>query len=365
MSSDSIPRRERITGLDVARALAVLGMVAVNFESVLSNQLGNVWFERFLQLPRGRASALFVVLAGIGATFLGRDAGREVRLVLARRALVLLLLGYAFLHLAWEEDILHFYGYWFLLAVPCLGVSDRWLLGLGALLLVPTPVLLGLGLDYDRGWVLDRLEYVDLWTREGHLRHLFFNGFFPITPWMAFFLWGMWLGRRLEADRGYLRRAAPRALGVAVAVELVSWALVRGLGGAEDPAARLLDTSFLPPVPLYVLSAAATATALLGLGVWLTERLGDTLMVRALASAGQLALSIYLLHVLVGIGVFDVGYQLGCLSRSQVFAWWAVFCYLSLTAAHLWRRHFAQGPFEALLRALGGRPADRVRGGTS
>lgn len=344
--------RPRILGLDVARALAVLGMIAVNFEAVLSNQLGPVGFERAMELPRGHASALFVVLAGIGTTFLVGEARREGSLVLVRRALVLLALGYTFLVLAWEEDILHFYGYYFLLAIPCLWLSARGLLVVAALALLPTPLLLSLGWDYDRGWVLGRLEYVDMWTGTGHLRHLLFNGFFSPLPWMAFLLWGMWLGRALLRDRDVLRRLAPAAALVLVGVELLSWALSARFG-------RLFETTMLPPVPLYVVSAAASATALLGVGDWLARRHGETLLVRVLVHAGQVALSLYLLHVVVGIGPFDLWYQLGCLSRPQVFAWWVVFSYVALLVAHRWRLRFAQGPFELLYRAIGG----SVRGG--
>ena len=41
----------RIPGLDLARALAIFGMVAVNFELTLSNQVGPAWLERAFQLP--------------------------------------------------------------------------------------------------------------------------------------------------------------------------------------------------------------------------------------------------------------------------------------------------------------------------
>lgn len=352
-----MPQPARILGLDVARALAIIGMVAVDFEGVLSNQTGSIWFERFLQLPAGRASALFVVLAGIGTTFLaGRGLG-ESPWVLVRRALVLFALGYSFLALAWEEDILHFYGYYFLLAIPCLYLADRWLLVLAGLCLIPTVAFLQSGWDFQEGWVLDYLEYTDLWTQAGHLRHLFFNGFFPLTPWMAFVLWGMWLGRRLQADSGHVRDLAGKALALAVAIEVLSYVLVRSLGGVEDATAQLFDTAPKPPVPLFVLSAAAWATALIGYSCKVAERRPASLAVRVLVHTGQLALTIYLVHVVVGIGPFDVWYQLGCLTRSQVFAWWAGFSYLCLWGAHRWRRRFSQGPFEVILRKIGGRAA--------
>lgn len=342
-----IAARARIAGLDVARAFALLGMMAVDFESVLSNQLGPPWLERVLQLPEGFASALFVVLAGIGATFLAGSDPRRASLVLVRRALVLLLLGYFFLAMAWEEDILHFYGYYFLIAVPCLWLPNRGLLLALVLALMPTPLLLSRGWDFDQGWVLDHLEYVDLWTPRGHLRHLFFNGFFSIPSWIALFLWGMWLGRHLLEERTFLFRAARWGLVVFVTVELSSILLGGRFGW-------LSTAGPMPPLPGHMISAGALATALLGACEFLAVRRGETLLVRVFAHGGQAALSLYLLHIIVGIGPFDLWYQLGCLTRPQVFTWWVVFSYLAFTAAHQWRLRFAQGPFEALYRALGG-----------
>lgn len=332
-------------------------MVAVNFESVLSNQLGAGFFEWFLQVPKGRASALFVVLAGIGASLLARRGRARGASILARRAVLLLGLGYGFLYLAWEEDILHFYGYYYLLAIPCLWLPARALGVLGALLLVPTPLLLSLGHDFDKGWVLSRLEYVDLWTREGHLRHLFFNGFFSIPSWMIFFLWGMWLGRKPD-PKGWIA-LAPKAAVFCITLELIALGLRAGFSE------RYFGTSFMPPVPLYVISALASSTAVLGFSCWVIERRWEGAVVRALVHTGQLALTLYLVHVVVGIGPFDIWYQLGCLSREQVFAWWAVFSYLAIVLADRYRMHFDYGPFEWLLRLLGrsDAPSRTVRGG--
>jgi uncharacterized protein len=344
--------RPRIPGLDLARALAILAMVAVSFDQVLSNQLGPAWVERLMLLPLGRASALFVVLAGIGTTFLVHSDLRRGRLVLARRASVLLVLGYVFLALAWDTDILHFYGYYFLLAIPCVGLADRWLIRLALLSVLPVTLCLLAGWDFDRGWVLDRLEYLDLWTRAGHLRHLFFNGFYALSPWMAFFLWGMWLGRRLREDPDAARLMVGRATTVAVGVEVLSLALRSAFGSSS--LGPWFATVSMPPSPLYVVAAGATATALIGLSCVVADRWPKRLPVRAMIHTGQLALTIYLAHVVIGMGPFDTWYQLGCLSRLQVFAWWVVFCYGSVLIAHRWRLRWDQGPFEWLLRAIGG-----------
>lgn len=64
---------KRIIGIDVARALAVIGMILVNFKMVLGQQ-GETWVKQFSSLLDGKAAATFVVLAGIGIAFMTNSA---------------------------------------------------------------------------------------------------------------------------------------------------------------------------------------------------------------------------------------------------------------------------------------------------
>ena len=58
---------ERLIGLDIARYLAFVGMVLVNFDIVMSHgvQSNEGFFNEFIGQLQGRDSATFVVLAGI------------------------------------------------------------------------------------------------------------------------------------------------------------------------------------------------------------------------------------------------------------------------------------------------------------
>ena len=57
----------RITALDVARALAFLGMVQVNFTVAMSfGKDSPGWMHALTEGLTGRAASLFVVLAGVG-----------------------------------------------------------------------------------------------------------------------------------------------------------------------------------------------------------------------------------------------------------------------------------------------------------
>lgn len=57
----------RLEGLDLARAMALLGMVLVNFRIAMGVLAGGpTWLKPLLDALEGRSAASFVVLAGIG-----------------------------------------------------------------------------------------------------------------------------------------------------------------------------------------------------------------------------------------------------------------------------------------------------------
>ena len=115
-------RSKRIEGYDLARALAIIGMVFVNFRVTLmvlgaEVEAGGVtgWFSEWIT---GRAAATFVVLAGVGIALLTRRAVEDeservgARRRLGYRALFLAVIGWPFL-VVWEGDILHYYAAFF------------------------------------------------------------------------------------------------------------------------------------------------------------------------------------------------------------------------------------------------------------
>jgi uncharacterized membrane protein YeiB len=63
----------RIIGIDVTRAISIIGMIIVNFKLVLGGQ-GTKWMENFAGFFDGKASATFVTLAGVGIALMTNSA---------------------------------------------------------------------------------------------------------------------------------------------------------------------------------------------------------------------------------------------------------------------------------------------------
>jgi uncharacterized membrane protein YeiB len=113
-SAPSSAPAERVFGFDLARALAIYGMVVVHFSlTKAAERTAPGWLNLALGFLDGRAAATFVVLAGIGVTLMSYRAVKgadplaisNVRRALIRRGLFLLVLGFINLRI-WPGDIL-------------------------------------------------------------------------------------------------------------------------------------------------------------------------------------------------------------------------------------------------------------------
>ncbi|MCX4242009.1 DUF418 domain-containing protein [Paraliomyxa miuraensis] len=338
----------RLPGYDVARAIAVLGMIMVDVRHEMLAYHGSSLLRWLFDGIEGKAAALFVLLAGAGLSLRShqRDEDYEPTIdyrPLVERALLLIALGLLLLHL-WEYDILHFHGVYLLLAIPLLRAPSRalWLLAVAA-------VWIAMVLAGELDWAVRPTL-----TPGGVVRHVFFNGLYPVFPWIAFLLVGMAIGR-LELGERRVRR---RALAIAVAVALLAFGLdtlgrherqhqLLGLGGYAD----WLLTWPRAPRPFFIVSGSAIAVATICGCIELSQRRGHSRRVLALVATGQLAFTIYFLHVVAILVPLEHGFLRG--EPLELAFAYAVACYGAALAFALWWRHrWRHGPLEGLLRQV-------------
>ncbi len=357
--------RERIVGYDIARAFAVFGMVLVNYKVVMAVEgTGAAWLETCLSALTGKAAATFVVLAGIGVSLStskareGRNEPdiRRAKYRLLLRAFFLLALGLIYVPL-WPGDILHFYGVYLLVASAAFLWSTR-SLWLGAILVTAAFMALLLAFDYEREWNWNTLEYRGFWTSAGMIRHLCFNGFHPVFPWIGFLFVGMWLGR-LNLRDPLLRRkvfwsGSLLLVGGSIASALLGRVAKNLLPNHLLELGVLVETSPMPPTPLYMVVGLGAALAMITASIELEERFSGWAWIEALAATGQLSLTMYMAHVVIGMGFLDAISRLE--NQSLAFATTAacVFSLLGMVFSVMWLRRFPRGPLEMLMRRITG-----------
>ncbi|MCP4965821.1 MAG: DUF1624 domain-containing protein [bacterium] len=355
----------RILGLDIARAFAIVGMVIVNFNVVMSGDVvAPPWLDFVVTALEGRAAATFVVLAGIGAS-LGSRRAREgddpaakasARTVLAKRALFLFVAGWLFFPI-WPADILHFYGLYLAIGSLLLFAPDRTLLRAG-LLATAVSFAFIVGFDFFANWNIGDLSYRGIATPVGFLRNLFIDGIHPVLPWIVFYLFGMWLGRTDLRDPRWRRRIVLWSAVALVAVETAALQILGPKGsvpaGVTDDSWRwLFSVEMLPPMPAYLVAGIATACLWIVGSMWLGERLSRRSL-EPLVATGQLALTLYVAHVVVGLGVLEALGRIEGQTLPFIVVASLVFSVAAGAASWWWRRHHDRGPLEGLMRRIAG-----------
>jgi uncharacterized membrane protein YeiB len=133
--------RSRIEGFDLARAVALMGMVVVNFTAMMDIEVYPMeWIGAAVDFIFGRAATVFVMLAGASLSLMADNRANRVgapglKSYLIKRCILLLVAGMV-LSYWWEADILHFYA-------PKLFRSHRFLCSLPVRVLWPSSACAG------------------------------------------------------------------------------------------------------------------------------------------------------------------------------------------------------------------------------
>lgn len=322
----------RLVGVDLARTIALLGMMATH---VLEGHTAAGDLTAIQWLAGGRASALFAVLAGVSLALItggtrpqaGRDLGRSAAGI-AVRAVLIALIGLALGGLETGlAIILAYYGVLFLLGLPFLGLRALPLAVLAGAWVVVGPIVSHLV----RPELPDRLagspDFASLADPRPLLADLLLTGTYPAVPWLAYLLAGMALGR--TDLRGW--RAPLRLAGWGAALAFMATVVSRlctadpGIRGALFPyrvlthgeALRMLQDSLhgSPPTggawqwllvvsphsatPFDLAQTIGSALVVLGLSLALLHvvpRPGKVALT-VLAGAGAIPLTAYTVHV--------------------------------------------------------------------
>lgn len=333
---------QRITGVDVARGLAVLGMLTAH---VGPGGPQDPWPWSLAQVVDGRSAALFVLLSGVSVALIsgGSSPVAGVRRVQARakilvRAFAVLGIGVAVILLGTPiAVILPTYAVLFACATPLLGASPRRLLGGAAAVAALGPVL-HVGLQ-EAFLPLPGREFTDLLVGD----------YYPAVVWFAYVLVGLAVGRTDLRDRGVRLRLLGAGAALAVVAHAASAVLTRTLAG-DAALVALVTTEPHSSSTLEVVANTGVGLAVLALCLIVADAVPA--LVSPLAATGALALTAYTGQLVV----------IALLGESVVWepeaGTWVAFLVVTVLACSLWRAALGRGPLERLLHTLAARAAD-------
>lgn len=361
----------RIVGVDAARGFALCGMTAVHTLDLWNYEMGRATLTGLLF--SGKSSALFVTLAGVSLAFVsgGRVPSVGRRMVAARwsivaRALVIATVGLFTGLLAPEPDIiLVYYGMFFLLAIPLLGLRIRYLLLSSALFALLGPLLVW--------WAMTSLPSADAYEDPTIVdlvtdpltvaSSVMLTGSYPALAWMTYLCVGLAVGRMDLSSM----RVRVRLVLVGAALTCLAWGsslfAMHVLGGYEairhatpwmssqaiDEIVAVGSDSQMPTttlwwlvvpgphthMPLALLLCLGTAVATLGLFLLVPRAV--TRLLAPLVAMGSMTFTLYTAHlVFLSFDVYETAPLLWFWIQVACFALFAV----------LWQGTIGQGPLE-------------------
>lgn len=332
----------RLDGVDVARAIALVGMVTVHFGP--GREVGTGATAFVYHAFYGKASILFALVAGVGVGLMAsrRPAGL-VRVRMLYRALWLVPLGLALEELDHPVAvILQYYGLFFLGVVPFVGRRRATVLaGAAAWLLVGS------------GTVLAALVLRPEWmVRTGGdppttAWELLVGGYYPAVAWVPVLLFGMWLA---TVDLRSPRVRTAMVVGGAATLAATRWASVTAASVLDLQVERgtwawALAESGHSEMPLAILGAVGFGTAVLGASLVVVDVARP--VVAPLAALGRLALTVYVGHLLVYAWVPDL-FPADTVAEGVAHVGW--FALATAVGSWLWLLAFPRGPLEAAVR---------------
>ncbi|MFF0903393.1 UNVERIFIED_CONTAM: heparan-alpha-glucosaminide N-acetyltransferase domain-containing protein [Kocuria sp. CPCC 205316] len=364
----------RLVGIDAARGLALIGLISVHILPDHDDATDEPTWSYLIF--SGDSAALFALLAGVGLSL--TSGGRHPhdgatmtadRIGLAVRAALIAVVGLGIGALmpadAPADNILIYYGVFFLLAVPFLHAGPNVLFGCAAVFCLTGPLLMQGLADALPESSSSNPMFADLVGEPaGTISQLLLTGTYPALPYMTYLLVGMGLGRLNLRQQEVQLRLLVVGLGVAIFARAASSFLLHAFGGYQ----RLLDASSmgeeelaealvwgpdsLPTETVWWLAIATPHTntplaiaASLGVGLavlgalLLIARKTETWLL-PLAAMGAMTLTLYTAHlVALSFEAHD----------DQPYLWYVIHLAVAALFAVAWHRALGQGPLERVI----------------
>ncbi|WP_433287615.1 DUF418 domain-containing protein [Pseudonocardia sp. CA-142604] len=323
----------RTAGLEVARALALLGLMAADAFHVVpgtdSSALGPMSAGDCFAVTFAVVAGTSLALATGGRRLLECRHCASVRADLAVQAVLIAMIGFALGFAHNVPVVLSYYGVLCLLTMVLLGRPPWLLASFAGWVLLVAPIFV----TWTSGHTDARLDgspsFPMLVTDPSRLLgNLFLTGYYPVLLYLAYACAGLAIGRM---DLSSVRLTCKLLAGGAATIA-VSWMMWWLAGQASRSRAWVETVRGITGLGFAVVVVMA---ALLLVRTPLLER-----PLRSFRDAGTMALTLYSAHVLIlGTGVLGISPDEQC----------AVLLIGALLFAVLWRRILADGPLEWLI----------------
>lgn len=349
--------------LDALRGLAVVFMIGQHLVYWVGAELSASLTLQVFGALGGLAAPLFVTLSGLGSALLGGRHENPDRLLLGRGLLVMgfgYLLNFLTPHWFSMQSwyVLHLIGFGLLTAPLLRRAPNGFLLALVFIVIAAT---IGVQDYLNTPLRLSNARMAETALPGGMLRLALAEGYFPILPWMAFFVAGHLAGRWLACGRP--EKMAAFGVGLAAGALLLSALYLAGF----DFTRTALPVRVFKPIPYFYPALTPVTLFLMGTAlvlIYIFVYLEQEMLIRAharvpvgasdgLVALGRCSLSVLILHVaILRQAAVRVDFWRSLSTPATLTLTLAIIAGAALTAALWARANFRYGA-EWLLRRWG------------
>ena len=244
-----------------------------------------------------------------------------------------------------------------LITLLLLASKERTILISALFLIAAFPILMLLW-NYETGWNFETLDYDGFWTLNGFIRNLLYNGFHPVIPWTAFMLIGYWFGKQDLYNDKFVWKAFWISTTIFISIQVLSYISISYLSKGNLETAKelteILGTGPMPPLPIYMFNGIAIALSIISACIIFVNRFKNSFLVEALKNTGQMALTFYVAHVIIGMGIVETinPAKMGKYSIEFSVIYAITFSLICVFFAVIWRKHKKYGPLEWAIRKM-------------
>lgn len=169
---------------------------------------------------------------------------------------------------------------------------------------------------------------------------------------------GLWWGRNALHSTPFILKSMKISLGIFIGIQIISKTVIYLLADGQPEIAQelseILGTSPMPPLPIYMISGSSIAIFIISACIYISQKFESHVIIKYLAQAGQLALTFYVAHVVLGMGLMETIYpnSLGTYTITFSMSYAVLFSLGCIVFAHLWLKRYKTGPLERMIHKV-------------
>jgi len=169
-------------------------------------------------------------------------------------------------------------------------------------------------------------------------------------------LFGYWFGKQDLHKSKFVKKIFWTSVIIFLSIQVLSYFFISFLSEGNHESRKelieILGTNPMPPLPIYMFNGITFAFMIISACVLIAKRFENSIIINALNKTGQLALTFYVAHVIIGKGIITAinPSKIGHYSIEFSVAYSLFFSFCCIVFATIWSKYKKYEPLEWVMR---------------